>query len=157
MKISHTGVACLGRRLWYRVTIFQTRCICTGPRNRKWNLPLPNAAEPSSPQGSCKPHHVHNDLGSVPSLRPQMNNALDFRNVYDNHRKNLTCLSDISAVRQNQTATSTESSLSTKDWRAHRHATKLKYPQGWHPTRRISPEAMEGIRVFHRQVKHSLA
>lgn len=37
-------------------------------------------------------------------------------------------------------------------WALRRIAIKNKYPEGWRPVRRISPEAVDGIRVLHKQV-----
>jgi len=38
-------------------------------------------------------------------------------------------------------------------WARRKIAIKGKYPAGWRPPRRISPEAIEGIRVLRKQVR----
>jgi hypothetical protein len=45
---------------------------------------------------------------------------------------------------------------SDEAWVARKAALKAKYPEGWRPGRKISPEAMEGIRILHRQVNFLL-
>jgi len=44
------------------------------------------------------------------------------------------------------------SEASEKAWVSRKASIKSKYPEGWQPSRRISPEAMQGIRIFHKQV-----
>ncbi|KAI5292839.1 Required for respiratory growth protein 9 mitochondrial, partial [Ascosphaera acerosa] len=36
------------------------------------------------------------------------------------------------------------------DWRVHREASKRKFPEGWHPHRKVSPDTMELMRAMHR-------
>ncbi|KAG8957261.1 Required for respiratory growth protein 9 mitochondrial [Tulasnella sp. 419] len=36
-----------------------------------------------------------------------------------------------------------------RQWLAHRERMKHKYPEGWNPTRKLSREAMDGIRMMH--------
>ncbi|KAM3076500.1 Required for respiratory growth protein 9 mitochondrial [Clarireedia jacksonii] len=36
-------------------------------------------------------------------------------------------------------------------WRAHREAMKKKFPEGWKPMKKLSPEAQAGIRALHAQ------
>ncbi|KAI1083948.1 hypothetical protein F5B20DRAFT_359949 [Whalleya microplaca] len=38
-----------------------------------------------------------------------------------------------------------------ENWRIQKEALKAKFPEGWNPRKRISPEAMEGIRALHAQ------
>ncbi|KAK5072937.1 Required for respiratory growth protein 9 mitochondrial [Lithohypha guttulata] len=44
-------------------------------------------------------------------------------------------------------------------WQAQRNAMKEKFPEGWSPRKKLSPDAMEGIRGLHAQdsVKYSTA
>jgi hypothetical protein len=39
-----------------------------------------------------------------------------------------------------------------EDWATRKIALKRKFPEGWQPTRKLSPDAMEGIRTLQRQV-----
>lgn len=36
-------------------------------------------------------------------------------------------------------------------WLKQKHALKQKFPEGWRPPKRLSPDALEGIRVLHKQ------
>ena len=38
-----------------------------------------------------------------------------------------------------------------EEWRRHRLAIKAAYPSGWQPPKKISREAMDGLRLLHRQ------
>jgi len=37
------------------------------------------------------------------------------------------------------------------DWLKQKHALKKKFPEGWRPPKRLSPDALDGIRVLHQQ------
>ncbi|KAI3394788.1 hypothetical protein diail_2190 [Diaporthe ilicicola] len=37
------------------------------------------------------------------------------------------------------------------DWAKQKDALKKKFPEGWRPPKRLSPDALEGIRVLHQQ------
>ena len=37
------------------------------------------------------------------------------------------------------------------DWAVYKEALKRKFPEGWNPRKKVSPDAMEGIRALHAQ------
>ncbi|KAH9908137.1 hypothetical protein F4778DRAFT_464780 [Xylariomycetidae sp. FL2044] len=38
-----------------------------------------------------------------------------------------------------------------EDWQIQKHALKEKFPEGWMPRKRLSPDALDGIRALHQQ------
>ncbi|KAI1288286.1 hypothetical protein F5Y03DRAFT_379914 [Xylaria venustula] len=38
-----------------------------------------------------------------------------------------------------------------EDWQIQKHALKEKFPEGWRPRKRLSPDALDGIRALHAQ------
>ena len=48
--------------------------------------------------------------------------------------------------------TKTSKRRSMEPWFMRKTFVKRKYPDGWSPSRKLSPAAMEGLRVLHRQV-----
>ncbi|PHH61990.1 hypothetical protein CDD81_7681 [Ophiocordyceps australis] len=38
------------------------------------------------------------------------------------------------------------------EWKKQKEALKVKFPEGWRPLRRLSPDAMKGVRALHAQL-----
>ena len=44
------------------------------------------------------------------------------------------------------------SSRSKEIWQKHKMAIKTKFPEGWAPRKKLSPDAIKGVRQLHKQV-----
>ena len=47
---------------------------------------------------------------------------------------------------------SSSSSSSKEIWQKHKMAIKSKFPEGWAPRKRLSPDAIKGVRQLHKKV-----
>jgi hypothetical protein len=61
-------------------------------------------------------------------------------------------VSPLRPVTDSPSINQTRESGELESWLARKIALKNKYPEGWRPSRKLSPEAIEGIRILHRQV-----
>lgn len=132
-------------------------------RNRTWNLPNPSAtplasdvldspsqrASPSTqaPRKRSKPSRDTHVKASTKSRQsPEVPLKEDIRDVVGKSTK------QTKHTPRNIVPSKPISPKPDTPWAAHKAALKAKYPKGWSPGRKISPEAMEGIRILHRQV-----
>ena len=114
------------------------RFLSDKPRNRKWNLPpiqLKSRSDTTS-------NHISTS-STKKSINPQ------------NIKPALKAASSSKTTAAGSTFKRDKSLPGTKkleSWAARKIALKQKYPEGWKPAKRLSPDAMEGIRILHRQV-----
>lgn len=128
-------IVCMSSILQTRVPLLQAlnscnrRLLTDKPRNRKWNLPPVKSDNSSSPanRNRSDPSPVRPTLQAYPIKKAQ---------TYPASKNN-------------------PPSRKLEDWAARKLALKQKYPEGWKPAKRLSPDAMEGIRILHRQVRLS--
>lgn len=110
------------------------RFLSNKSRNRKWNLPpiqvkLPSdnlSVQASSTQRSiCRQH-----LKPAPKAIPSSKATARFTTKTDNPLSQTKRL---------------------ESWAVRKLVLKQKFPEGWKPGKRLSPDAMEGIRILHKQ------
>lgn len=112
------------------------RFLSNKPRNRKWNLPPAQVkldSDTSSILASAAtkiPIHTQGIKSGLKALRPSEATAC-------------------STTKPNKLPSRTKR---LENWAARKIALKRKFPEGWRPGKRLSPDAMEGIRILHRQV-----
>lgn len=114
----------------------QRRFLSNKPRNRKWNLPPIQVK-------------LHSDTSSIRT---------------STSTKKLTSQQHVSPVLEAPPLSKTTACSTTKPekpraqtkrlerWAVRKIALKQKFPEGWKPGKRLSPDAMEGIRILHKQV-----
>lgn len=141
-------------------------------RNTKWELPSPTIL-PTPPKVSSSPSNsakVVQKQSARPS-RFESNEALKYSNRLSTVRKQTSKNTSSSrrippnklsrtklpskSISGNKTPKSRPPKVSKagiEQWQARKLALKEKYSEGWRPGRRISPEAMEGIRILKKQV-----
>jgi len=109
----------------------KTRLLSDKPRQRKWSLPpiVPNSI-----------------VSNLPS-----------NNISRTTKKAAHANDSRSTIRLPHAPSGTALKSSTKrpeleSWAVQRLVLKQKYPKGYHPFRKVSPDAIEGIRILHRQV-----
>lgn len=137
-------------------------------RNRTWNLPSPrpslttshseNTPTTGSTPSTLTLQKLSRDTNTRPlaeiskisesNARGDQQHAINKPHIHA-RRPNLSTTSSKTAPYRGITRNSDEA------WIARKAALKAKYPEGWRPGRKISPEAMEGIRILHRQVYSS--
>jgi hypothetical protein len=103
-------------------------------RNKKWSLPSVNLHRSTGPSISV--------ATSTPKTR--RHNAAQSRATSNSFLPKQTQPRSILKSEAPQ--------RKLEDWAARKIALKQKYPGGWKPTKRLSPDAMDGIRILHRQV-----
>jgi hypothetical protein len=137
-------------------------------RNRTWNLPSPSSTpstsgvpeSPSqrarpSPQAPRKQSRPRRDTHIMASRKPSpitKNPSRDDTRRIPVESTKQTKYTPKYTQRENPFTKPIAPKPETS-WAAHKAALKAKFPEGWHPDRKISPEAMEGIRILHRQVR----
>jgi hypothetical protein len=109
------------------------RFLSDKPRNRTWNLP-PVKPNNSSPIPSKPTNTTGSQKSSSPPIRPTPKTSPIKKTPNPSPSKGDTTPRKL------------------EDWAARKLALKQKYPEGWRPTKRLSPDAIEGIRILHRQV-----
>ena len=134
-------------------------------RNRTWNLPSPSATplgsdvldSPSqrarpSPQAPRKKSKPSRDTHVKTSTKSRQSPKLPSRD----NIQHVAAKSTKQAKHTPRNIVPSKPIIPKPDtpWAAHKAALKAKYPEGWSPGRKISPEAMEGIRILHRQVSN---
>ena len=143
----------------------------SGPsRNRTWSLPSP------SPSSTISDTNASEQRGAPPVRRqPQkkiskitrdtnVKTWAETRKIPQGHLRNNVQLKPhkparrdtLSAASAKPGSSGKRTEKSDEAWVARKAALKAKYPEGWRPGRKISPEAMEGIRILHRQVNFLL-
>jgi hypothetical protein len=145
-------------------------------RNRKWELPSPtispnppkvsssswNSAKPLQKQSARhtrfefdKTLKYSEELSAV--RKPSSKNPPSYLRIQQNKLggSNLPRKSS-SANGAHQLQQPKVSKTGLEPWQARKLALKEKYSEGWRPGRRISPEAMEGIRILKKQVSYAI-
>jgi hypothetical protein len=120
------------------------RSASTQPRNRKWTLPRPSALSARSEQvgpTSLQPPSKHIPVSPILDRLPRLPSSSSKQSVSGRLNEQSNPVARISTVKS-----------AGKDWTTYKNAIKARYPSGWRPTRRISPEAIEGIKILHSQV-----
>lgn len=151
-------------------------CLCCArrlsgqARNRTWDLPSPS----STPSASDVPNSLSQRArpsSPAPTKQPRPSRETDVKASAKSNQNRIVPSKDsvrhvpvksTRPTKHTQRDNSSTSSVNRKPitpnpdvpWAAHKAALKAKYPEGWRPGRKISPEAMEGIRILRRQVSH---
>ena len=104
----------------------KTRFLSDKPRNRKWSLPpiIPGSNPPTGTFTSKKAPGAKDSRFATTRPRSPSNKA----------------------------GKSSLKHPKLEGWAVQKLARKQKYPEGYHPSRKVSPDAIEGIRILHRQV-----
>jgi hypothetical protein len=169
----------LTRQRWVSSLQCRNQCIrflSEKSRNRKWELPNPikhsNALHKNPSSSTSTP-------AKPPQKQPAKYEGLEFNKTRGNtthpsavrksslkgtpsHRRiqptKIGCSTPPSAPSSQASAqegTPKVSKAGLEPWLARKLALKEKFSEGWRPGRRISPEAMEGIRILKKQVSLS--
>lgn len=114
----------------------QRRFLSNKPRNRKWNLP-PIQVKLRSDTSSIRTSTSTNKLTSPQHVRPVLETPPLSKTI------------DCSTTKLEKSLARTER---LEQWAVRKIALKQRFPEGWKPRKRLSPDAMEGIRILHKQV-----
>jgi hypothetical protein len=137
-------------------------CSCrrfVSTRPRKWILPTPTRGPILSlPQrvGVAKPTTARTSTNKL-SSRPNGvvgNIPVAQKGDSGTRRAQIRSISHRSSLRMALKKSKTRPLRNAKlePWAAHKNTLWKRFPYGWRPDRKVSPEAMEGIRTLHRQV-----
>lgn len=138
-------------------------------RNRKWELPsptiFPNPPKNSSSSTSTEPLQKQSGRHTRFESKKAQNYSKGLSAVRNQSSKNPPSYPQIQQNKfgksnlPRKSPSADRAKLSPKvskagleSWKARKLALKEKYSEGWLPGRRISPEAMEGIRILKKQV-----
>ena len=107
------------------------------------------------------PASFASDPGAVPAATPWEERLAQLRATnhdHDHHNSHIDSHNDVTWLpRDNRrrapplSPAQKEANRSLPDWAVQKAALQHKFPEGWRPLRRLSPDAMEGIRALHRQ------
>jgi hypothetical protein len=145
--------------------IFFSRSLSLPSRNRTWNLPSPSSSlndsdssrcskpqgEPLLPQSKKISQNTRRGKASQISVTRLATDAQHTGFHPRNHAGG-----DMQSTSAKPTNHMKTKGKSDESWVARKAALRARYPEGWKPVRKISPEAMEGIRILHRQVHSHL-
>jgi hypothetical protein len=121
--------------IWRRILRLQplnsckTRSLSDKPRNRKWDLPS---------------IMYQSSVSNIPTT-----NRSRTTKRAANGRFPTACSRALSS----DGSKSSPRRSKLESWAVQKLALKQKYPEGYHPFRKVSPDAIEGIRILHRQVQ----
>jgi hypothetical protein len=162
---------------WVSSPQYRNQCLrflSAKSRNRKWELPNPtthsnpphknpssstsNAAKP--PQQQPVEHARRESYKAVGRLSAVRTFASEHRpsnrRILQTKPGGSTPFSKPSSQASVQGHPQKVSKEGLEPWLARKLALKEKFSEGWRPGRRISPEAMEGIRILKKQVPPSI-
>ncbi len=167
----------LGLQRWVSSPQCRYQCIrflSENSRNRKWELPNPtnhSNLPHKNPSSSTSPTAIPPQKQSVKHALLESNKAsantrhltapreLPSKHISSDHRIQTTKLDGSTLFKKLSSRPSVRSLRPPKiskaglePWLARKLTLKEKYSEGWRPGRRISPEAMEGIRILKKQV-----
>lgn len=124
------------------------RLLSDKPRKRTWILPAIESNNPSSTSLS-KPTLKQANPRQIQPTSKAPSAKMVFTPFASKKNTQLRTTSKPSPVSTSKTIQPTSE---VADWRARKIALKKKYPEGWNPTKKISPDAMEGIRILRKHV-----
>lgn len=112
---------------------YTRRLLSERPRNRKWKLPQVSPSPSTSSQSEAT---------KKKSIRSRERSAL------------MTVLSSSQSQFPSTwpPKNSARRKTALENWVIQKTALKRKFPGGWRPGRKLSPDAMDGIRILQRQV-----
>ena len=134
----------------------QRLCQCTrsvSTRPRKWRLPAPNPVpRVISPTG--------NRLGAVNSrssnsVKDAKQNHNHYSSADSSLKRSIEKWRQLSPARTPPIQKSTEQlplDSELPHWAVRKNAIRKRFPEGWSPVRKLSPDAMEGVRILYKQV-----
>jgi hypothetical protein len=107
------------------------------PRPSIWDLPPPDPANPTSFRSGVSSRAAW-------TLKANYTPALPWRNKGG--------LSEQLGDKEKTLKRETEEDAADNSWRQRKVSTRRAYPEGWKPTRKLSPDAMNIIRTLKQEV-----